>query len=335
MLRALTLVTALVAASLAGCLTPPKDEAGDEVERAAVLPPATSGKMTKGEPSDTTTDDVCLLDGGISFPQGPELYCAKRTFRVEGELTLDALPILLQSGSGDVAFATGEAGEWALETVLRAKGASPEAARDEVAGIELGVEIGAPGAHTLVLTLPLDSEEDASYSMTSLVTLPAATLYDLNAMVGSGDLSLSGLRTRTTSLSTGSGDIAVDDWLAESFVMNGGSGDATIDADVRSVVLRLGSGDITAMLTPYATGEMVVDTGSGDVTLSLPETDDIGYDILVRTGSGDATIEMEDGRVSSSDDGEASFRTDGFERRVVRTSVQVSTGSGDAAIKSA
>jgi hypothetical protein len=120
------------------------------------------------------------------------------------------------------------------------------------------------------------------------VTVPPGTRVD--ADVGSGDVSITGLRTGSPLVvRSGSGDLDVSDVSAPSVDFRVGSGD--IAADLRRsplVTVKLGSGDLALALTG-APDRVRAATGSGDVELTAPVAP--SYRIDTDTGSGDVRID--------------------------------------------
>jgi hypothetical protein len=101
------------------------------------------------------------------------------------------------------------------------------------------------------------------------------------------------------------------------------------DVDLRSgsdVGVHLGSGDVSIV---DATGQVVVETGSGDITLDLPGT----ANVSARAGSGDIEVRIPDGTCRVSADTSSGDRT-------VRVSdgpagspeLRLHTGSGDITV---
>ena len=120
------------------------------------------------------------------------------------------------------------------------------------------------------------------------VTVPPGTRLD--ADVGSGDVSITGLRTRSpVILRGGSGDLDLRDVSAPAVDLRVGSGNIT--ADLRRsplVTVELGSGDL-ALTLGAAPRSVRTSTGSGDVEVTVPGTP--SYRIDTDTGSGDVTAD--------------------------------------------
>jgi putative adhesin len=120
------------------------------------------------------------------------------------------------------------------------------------------------------------------------VTVPPGTRVDAN--VGSGDVSITGLRTRAPLVVRGgSGDLDLSDVSAPSVDLRVGSGEVT--ADLRRsplVAVKLGSGDLTLALAG-APHRVRASTGSGDIDLTVPAAP--SYRIETDTGSGDVTAD--------------------------------------------
>jgi hypothetical protein len=120
------------------------------------------------------------------------------------------------------------------------------------------------------------------------VTVPPGTRVD--ADVGSGDIRLVGLRTRTPLVVRGgSGNLELRDVSAAAVDLRVGSGDIT--ADLRRsplVTVELGSGDL-ALALEGRPDRVRTSTGSGDVEVTVPAAP--SYRIDTDTGSGDLTVD--------------------------------------------
>lgn len=328
MLRTLTIATLMLAAAAAGCITPPSD-----IEEAATLPaPEPGGKLTAGPAREDTQVAPC------TFPPlsigGDSVYCATRTISVAGELTLSALVALIDAGAADLVVEPSSPGEWDATAIIEHAAESEAAAREGTTHYALAIDVGTEQAPVLNIDFGPTSTE-ASGSTTLVVRLPTATLYELTIDMGSGDCALSGLSTVNTILDVGSGDTAIGDgFSARGLAIDAGSGAVMLDIDVVSATIDGGSGDITGTLRPTASGAIVVSAGSGDVDILVPEDARHGYDVVVNVGSGGAEITLEDGDLSTSENG-ATFATTNYGKRAIRTTMQVSTGSGDSSVGAA
>lgn len=107
---------------------------------------------------------------------------------------------------------------------------------------------------------------------------------DLMLDTGSGEVRVSGAKGGRHNIDTGSGSVNVTNMEGDRIVIDVGSGDVNVRglkaSDVR---LDSGSGSIDAELTGTVR-DLIVDTGSGDVTLRLPK--DFGAEVEIDTGSG-------------------------------------------------
>lgn len=319
-----------LAAVLGGCLTPPGQ---DDAETASFAPdaPATGpGEMTAGEESDATTDSLCVLDGGVSVPD-PKPYCAVRTRAVSGTLTLLTLPVLVDLGSADVVVGGAKPGEWSLEIVTRARGATADEARAAVAQDDVAWSIGEPLARVLrVAQQPTQGLEGRFVDVRLL--LPRETTIGLDLSTGSGDVDVSEVRASAVLIDVGSGDLSLARVDADAIRTTGGSGDVSLEAVASGVQVERGSGDVALKVAPRGSGAIMVDTGSGDVSLTVPEDAAHGYQVALSTGSGESAISLKDGRVEREDDEDVAFLTDGYASRAIRTAVTIDTGSGDASV---
>lgn len=124
----------------------------------------------------------------------------------------------------------------------------------------------------------------------------------VRASTGSGGIRGSGLRATRVDVNTGSGSIVLEDVATDELRGNTGSGSVRVELtrNVRDVVIRTGSGGVTLALPDDASAEVDLSTGSGGITTDFPVTmdevrrnrlrgelgDGRGGRIRVSTGSG-------------------------------------------------
>jgi len=127
----------------------------------------------------------------------------------------------------------------------------------------------------------------------------------------------------------GAGDVYVRD-LAGKVDVDTGSGDVELVDIVGSVVATTGSGSVDG--DGLVSKDVVVDTGSGDVTLDLLEAPS---EVDIDTGSGDVRLDLPGGRYAlSTDTGSGDVRVNGITAdRASGRRLNVDTGSGDVVIK--
>ncbi len=144
---------------------------------------------------------------------------------------------------------------------------------------------------------------------------------DVSAATGSGDVTVQGVRGGSVVLRTGSGDVTGSTLVGTRLDVDTGSGDVKVGGvSAPTCILRTGSGDIRVGLT--GSPETVrVSTGSGDVTLALPEG--MGAKLRASSGSGDINHSLPVTLVRQREGLLEGTLGDG------RGTLEVSTGSGD------
>jgi hypothetical protein len=215
----------------------------------------------------------------------------------------DVKGVQLETGAGDVSIVQGARGAPVRVTARITRGFTSPKRTDRAEG---GV---------LRLASTCRGWLGASCGVDYDVTVPPGTR--VVADVGSGDVSIAGLRTRSPIVVRGgSGDVDLRDISAPAVDLRVGSGD--IRGDVRLsplVTVKSGSGDL-ALILRGAPGRVRASTGSGDVELAVPAAP--SYRIETDTGSGGVTAD------------EALAHDDRSPRLL-----SVSTGSGDIDLRAA
>ena len=199
----------------------------------------------------------------------------ERTLSVTGPVDLD-----IRTGSGDIAVRAGTDGSVHVTGRVRARLSMNENPQERVDRIRANPPVTQAG-NTVRIGATGDNPLYQNVSISYEVVVPANA--KIQARSGSGDIGIamtaSGVEART-----GSGDINV---LGASggFMAQTGSGDVHAGRIAGAMKASTGSGDIDAAQT--APGPVQMETGSGDITLKLPE--DAGFTLTVRTGSGSIT----------------------------------------------
>ena len=129
----------------------------------------------------------------------------------------------------------------------------------------------------------------------------------LKVDTGSGDVTISNATLRDLKADTGSGNIAVDHVRLVTFLGDTGSGDVTVSGDLSGATqidVDTGSGDVDLVGGPAFEFDLTTDVGSGDVQVTYDDAElrrnrheVIGARrgsgqtrIMVDTGSGDVTV---------------------------------------------
>jgi hypothetical protein len=108
---------------------------------------------------------------------------------------------------------------------------------------------------------------------------------ELSVDTGSGMVAVSGVRGEKVSIDTGSGDVTASDVRSNELSIETGSGDIEVTGLVApQVSLETGSGSVAADVQGEV-WNVNVQTGSGDVTLKLPQN--LGAEVDIETSSGD------------------------------------------------
>ena len=122
---------------------------------------------------------------------------------------------------------------------------------------------------------------------------------DIVVDTGSGEVSGESLTAASVAIDTGSGAIALESVQAKSVTLDTGSGSIDLDLgeDVSMLVVESGSGDVTVSFPRGVGAQLSVETGSGGIHSDLAlEAQVRKHDALVgRIGDGHGTIEIETG----------------------------------------
>lgn len=146
----------------------------------------------------------------------------------------------------------------------------------------------------------------------------------LSLDTGSGDVDVSDMKEGDLKVDTGSGEVRVHGVTARSLDIDTGSGDIRVEAaQVPDAALEAGSGSIWISLEG-AVDRLHAETGSGDVTVRLPESTSATVDL--ETGSGDLDIGIPLQLVRKSEGEIRGTLGEG------RGRIEIETGSGDISL---
>ncbi|MEO7361751.1 MAG: DUF4097 family beta strand repeat-containing protein [Gemmatimonadaceae bacterium] len=135
----------------------------------------------------------------------------------------------------------------------------------DVRGVNGDIAVDVSGANITVV--------DTKGTLTLDTGSGAATLTNVNGLI---------------SLDTGSGNVVAKNITSDGFIIDSGSGDVTVDGCACSKVsIETGSGGLR--VSEMTTKSLALDTGSGDVVLGLRNAPDI---ITIDSGSGNVTLTL-------------------------------------------
>ena len=299
--------------AIAGCIEVPASER--ETFSAAAVPDDRVDGMTAEE---TKEDSIVACNPGSTLDLPPGT-CAQRILAVEGRIGVDRLPVQLVTNNGGFIVRAGEGDAWSLLATIVVRGPTEDMARD---GLDTAWEWGheAEGGHA-VYARPVPLAEGVPglralstsvVSATYELTLPSWIVLDVQGLTTNGEALVDGFEMGEVDIETTNGEIAL----------------AGAASDVR---LATSNGEIVARLTPTARGSWSFSTTNGEILLGVPEGRSYGYDVAARTQNGDVEILLEDGQVVETEDG-ATFRTDGYDDRALRTSVELQTSNGEIVV---
>lgn len=305
-------------ALVAGCIQP--DQPTPAAKAGASSSADAQASMT-GEESRKDATMPCLEGVGINGATLPGAFCAVRTITVSGTISgIAELPVDLATFTGPITVKESSEGSWSLVATLTARGTTPDDATASLASVWFTWDHLDAGAHRIHALAKVNGSNDGGYAATLALAVPPSVTMRLAASDGSGGITVEGGNTDGLALSTGSGSISVK-------------------TSATDATLHTGSGSIDATLTPSAEGTLEASTGSGKVALRLPEDAGHGYALTASTGSGSIDIGLKDGDATACPQhgpcSQREFHTRGFASRDVRSTVAISTGSGDVTVRSA
>lgn len=256
-----------------------------------------------------------------------------RTLSVSGPASLD-----VRTGSGDIQIRVGVAGGIHVIGRIRARDyLMNDSAGARVSDIEKAPPIEQSDA-TVRIGHTGDNPLYRNVSISYEITVPPNT--QIRSASGSGDQRIGSVQG-SVAAQAGSGNIEIGE-AGSDVRAHTGSGDIQIERAGGSVDAQAGSGDIVARgvggairaqtgsgsieMTQTTGADAYMQTGSGDVRLSVPGN--ASYDLAAQTGSGSITVAQPmTTRVQSRHRLEGSIRGGGGAR------IAVKTGSGSISIR--
>jgi DUF4097 and DUF4098 domain-containing protein YvlB len=211
-----------------------------------------------------------------------------RSFKVDGPVQLE-----VATGSGDVRITPGSDGEVRIHGEIRARGWSPENAKQKLLEIETHPPVS---QENNLIRVGGAGHRPNNLSIDYTIVVPPNT--QLHSISGSGDVDVRGIQGPASFTSgsgnvnatgigndvqalAGSGDVKLADVLGQVQITTG-SGDMSVRGAKGAVRLHTGSGSVQVQQPNDA---VVAETGSGDVSV-----DGAHADLRVHTGSGNVEI---------------------------------------------
>jgi len=194
--------------------------------------------------------------------------------------------LALHTGDADIKVSPGSGASIRIERHARWVGERPTHTTTERADGTIDLEDQCPGG-LLAPAAIFTFHDDCSISYE--VTVPAGQAVSIHG--GSGDIELRDLDGRVTAIA-GSGDVSASGLLSKSVALSTGWGDISATLDKAPLTLRAtaGSGDVSVQL-PGGSYRITASTRSGDRSVSGLR-DDVASKrtIVARTGSGDVSL---------------------------------------------
>lgn len=150
-----------------------------------------------------------------------------------------------------------------------------------------------------------------------------------------GAITAQNLETSDLDLASDYGDVEVDG-TAEDAEIHTEYGDILLTGAFDTLDVATDYGAVRGDLDIQASGAYEIATEYGDVELSVPAQDAIGYDVQASTEYGDVEVDLEDAsrqgesQDDEEDDGEsAHVRTAGYDDRAIQVEMDITTDYGD------
>jgi len=194
-----------------------------------------------------------------------------KTFEVSGPVRIE-----LTNGSGDSRVTAGPAGEVRIHGEIRARGWSPENAKQKLSEIESHPPVS---QENNLIRVGGVGQRLNNLSIDYTIVVPANT--QLHCVTGSGDVDVRGIQG-PANFTSGSGNIKAAG-IGNDVQALAGSGDVRLSDVQGQVQITTGSGDMTVH---GAKGAVRLHTGSGTVGVEQPNDA-----VVAETGSGDVSVE--------------------------------------------
>ena len=303
MFRTTIALAALLA--LGGCIEIPQESATAFQAAAAPQEPRISGMTAEETYEDRTVD--CNSGGGIQLPPR---FCAERTLVVTGRIGVDHLPIDLSAANGEVAIVPSAGDAWSFSATYRVSAPTQEMARE---GLDTAWswsheedgrhELRAGPTPVTGTNLLGPSVSVAQYR----IELPPWVEIDLKAETDNGRISVIGYEMGSVDLETDNGRIE-------------------LRGAVRDIRAKTDNGRIDLDVTPRG-GAFDLTTDNGRIEVRVPVASAYGYDVTAKTDNGRIRIALGAGDMREDDDG-ATFRSERYDARPVRTTMALETDNG-------
>jgi DUF4097 and DUF4098 domain-containing protein YvlB len=194
-----------------------------------------------------------------------------RSFKVDGPVQLE-----VATGSGDVRITSGAGDEVRIHGEIRARGWSPENAKQKLSEIQAHPPVS---QENNLIRVGGVGHGANNLSIDYTIVVPANT--QLHCVTGSGDVEVRGIQG-PASFTSGSGNIQANG-IGNDVQALAGSGDVRLSDVQGQVQITTGSGDMTVH---GAKGAVRLHTGSGTVGVEQPNDA-----VVAETGSGDVNIQ--------------------------------------------
>jgi DUF4097 and DUF4098 domain-containing protein YvlB len=164
------------------------------------------------------------------------------------------------------------------------------------------------------------------------VTLPADATLSLDVETTNGGVSVKDLTGGTLVLKTTNGAIVFDE--VDATTIQASSTNGVIEGSVQATDLTAGTtnGRISVSLLCTRSGSYGLRTTNGNVDVTVVKTIETGFDLDVSTSVGSVTFDIEGLTYETNTNRHKVARTEGYDTKPIRISIEASTTNGSGRI---
>ncbi len=170
-------------------------------------------------------------------------------------------------------------------------------------------------------------------SSTGDVTIDSLVAVSASFSVSTADVEIDSIHANNVNLDGTTSDLELRGGAVVSLMAETSTGDQYYKLKTEQATLIASSGDITGEFSPTGSGDVQVRTSTGTVILEFMAGATHGYDVDARSDTGDIDVSVTDGEAVSQDENHVHKRTSGFAGRDIRTTVDITTQTGDITVQ--
>jgi len=260
-------------------------------------------------------------------------YSVDESRNLHGGAWATSLLFNVENVNGNVGVSTWDKAEYNIDLSVKAYGNTESEASENLKKVEASIdERTLQGRLELILTISVPRLTWNRVNVNIVVTLPADATISLDVETTNGGVSVKDLTGGTLVLKTTNGAIVFDG--VDATTIQASTTNGAIEGSVQATDLTAGTtnGRISVSLPCTRSGSYGLRTTNGNVDVTVEKTVEVGFDLDMSTSVGSVNLSISGLTYETNTTRHKIARTEGYDNKPVRISIEASTTNGSGSI---